>query len=236
MTDFDLGGHDGDLAGISLRPCVGDDEAFLFQVYAASRAEEMAQIGEWTQQQRDEFLRFQFRAQHQHYHEHYPRADYLLILLHHQRVGRLYVDVQPRELRLMDIALLTAYRNRGIGRVLVEDILRQATAEEKFVSLHVEQENPAKRLYERLGFRAVADVSFYKLMHWHPEDPGDRAENEPGHYHCPGDCRCAFTGRQVPGTAKYRSATRNGNGHRRYRFNWNRKRTHREIHRRFTFR
>ena len=176
MTGIDFAGLGADLAGISLRPCISADEAFLFQVYAASRDEEMAQIGGWTKEQRDNFLRFQFEAQHQQYHEHYPGADYLLILLHNQRVGRLYVDAQPGELRLMDIALLTANRNRGIGRVLVEDILHQASAQGKFVSLHVEQENPARRLYERLGFQAVADVSFYKLMHWHPPDPGAGAE------------------------------------------------------------
>ena len=36
------------------------------------------------------------------------------------------------------------------------------------VSLHVEDDNPARRLYDRLGFVEIAEVTFYKLMHWIP--------------------------------------------------------------------
>ena len=33
----------------------------------------------------------------------------------------------------------------------------------------MEDDNPARRLYDRLGFGEVAAVTFYKLMHWVPE-------------------------------------------------------------------
>ncbi len=60
-------------------------------------------------------------------------------------------------------------RGAGIGTKLCRDVQSQAAAQERIVSLHVEDDNPARRLYDRLGFGEVAAVTFYKLMHWVPE-------------------------------------------------------------------
>ena len=70
----------------------------------------------------------------------------------------------------MDIALLTGWRGRGLGRELMEDAMQAARDSGRFVSLHVEQDNPARQLYLRLGFADIRDVSFYRLMHWHPDN------------------------------------------------------------------
>ncbi len=50
---------------------------------------------------------------------------------------------------LVYIAVDSEIRNQGIGRKIVETAVEQAEGD---VALHVEYENPAKRLYERLGF------------------------------------------------------------------------------------
>ncbi len=66
----------------------------------------------------------------------------------------------------MDIALLPEHRGRGIGTRLVQDVLDEARASGRSVSLHVEETNPAKRLYERMGFVDVEDRGVYILMEW----------------------------------------------------------------------
>ena len=50
---------------------------------------------------------------------------------------------------LVYIAVDSAQRGLGIGKRLMEEALRMADGD---VALHVEQNNPAKRLYERIGF------------------------------------------------------------------------------------
>jgi ribosomal protein S18 acetylase RimI-like enzyme len=50
-------------------------------------------------------------------------------------------------------------RGRGIGRRIVEQALAEADGD---VKLHVEYENPAKRLYERLGFSTKYAEMRYK--------------------------------------------------------------------------
>lgn len=50
---------------------------------------------------------------------------------------------------LVYIAVDASYRGKGFGRQIVEESFKHADGN---VKLHVEYENPAKRLYERIGF------------------------------------------------------------------------------------
>lgn len=80
--------------------------------------------------------------------------------------ARLYVDRTDKEILLIDIALLPEHRGAGIGGRLLNDLLSEAAAEHKPVRIHVEHKNPARRLYERLGFRKIEDKGVYYLMEW----------------------------------------------------------------------
>jgi len=108
----------------------------------------------------------QFAAQHDYYHEHYADAAFQLVLCDGQPAGRLYVARWPWEMRIIDIALLPEYRNRGIGGLLIEQLLDEAARTGKRVSIHVERFNPALHLYARLGFRQIAERGLYLLMEW----------------------------------------------------------------------
>jgi ribosomal protein S18 acetylase RimI-like enzyme len=106
----------------------------------------------------------QFDAQHRHYRQHYPGADFLVILRDAQPIGRLYLARLPDEFRVIDIALLPQHRRAGIGTALLRNILNEAAATGKPVRLHVERFNPALRLYQRLGFTMVEEGQIYLLM------------------------------------------------------------------------
>ena len=154
-------------ASITVRPVDAADEAFLYHVYASTREEELAVL-DWDVAQKEAFLRMQFAAQHHHYREHFPDAAFQVILSDDQPAGRLYVDRWPGEIRIIDIALLPQFRNSGIGTSLLQDLLAEAELAGKPVRIHVEGFNPARRLYERLGFATIADAGVYHLMEWSP--------------------------------------------------------------------
>jgi ribosomal protein S18 acetylase RimI-like enzyme len=152
---------------ITLGPITAGDEAFLYQVYASTRQEEMALV-DWDDSQKQAFLHMQFHAQHTFYHAEFPNASYQLILLRGTPVGRLYVDRREHEICILDIALLPEHRRQGIGRGLLEQVLAEADQAGKHVRIHVERFNPALRLYERLGFSRVSDQGVYYLMERSP--------------------------------------------------------------------
>ena len=151
--------------GIGYRPAEDADLPFLFEVYAATRAEELAGTG-WPIELQRVFLGQQFDAQHAHYRTHYPEAEWLVIEQAGRAIGRLYLEEWPSQFRIIDIALLPEARGRGIGGAILEDCLAMAAATGKAASIHVEKTNPAMTLYRRLGFVTAEDKGVYDLMEW----------------------------------------------------------------------
>lgn len=148
---------------LTTRPIQPDDLPFLREVYASTRADELA-LTNWSDPEKQVFLQMQFDAQHRHYQQHYPDADFRIILREAHPIGRLYLARLPHEFRIIDLALLPAHRGAGIGTALLQEILREAAAAGKPVRLHVERLNPALRLYQRLGFTTVEAGQIYLLM------------------------------------------------------------------------
>jgi ribosomal protein S18 acetylase RimI-like enzyme len=70
----------------------------------------------------------------------------------------------PRDIRIMDITLAPAFRGRGIGSGLLRSLISEVEGSRRTVSIHVEINNPARRLYERLGFEYAGEHGVYLLM------------------------------------------------------------------------
>jgi ribosomal protein S18 acetylase RimI-like enzyme len=154
-------------ASLYFRAAGDDDLAFLSELFASTRLDELAQVP-WNDEQKTAFLDAQFRAQHFHYRTHYPNALWLVICRGKEPIGRLYLDRWAREHRIIDIALLPAHRGRGYGGALMQDLIDEAHAAGKGVSIHVEKNNPARRLYERLGFVVAGEQGVYDRLERHP--------------------------------------------------------------------
>jgi ribosomal protein S18 acetylase RimI-like enzyme len=152
-------------AGLSFRRITDADLPFLARVYASTRAEELA-VTPWTDEQKAAFLDMQFRAQHSHYQQYYPEADWLVTMRDGEDIGRLYLERWPSQHCIIDIAFLPEHRGKGLGAALMRDLMDEAAAAGKAVTIHVEKFNPALHLYRRLGFVTEEDKGVYDLMRW----------------------------------------------------------------------
>lgn len=158
--------------GLRLRRAVEDDLPFLAEVYASTRREEIAKLP-WSEDEKETFLRWQFDSQHRHYQEYYPGCEFLVVERDgedgpSEPIGRIYVDRWQDQIRLVDVALLSEHRGRGLGGALLRELLAEGDARGLPVTIHVEYNNPALRLYRRLGFRHVDSNGIYYLMRWEP--------------------------------------------------------------------
>ena len=144
---------------LSLREATPEDEPFLLEVYASTRMEELEGFG-WSDEQKQAFIKMQFLARQRTY----PRADDRIILFEGRPVGRMLVDRSDESILLRDIALLTEFRDVGLGSRLLKDLMNEG----KPIRLHVVASSPAVRFYERLGFRRSGGDNAYLEMQWVP--------------------------------------------------------------------
>ena len=164
--------HNGQ--SLALRPITPADRPFLARLYASTRQDELALL-DWDDAQKESFLEMQFNAQHTFYTEQFRQAQFEIIELEGDPIGRLYLDRRPDEIRLIDIALLPEQRGRGIGSFFMQRVLTEARLARLPVRIHVERLNPALRLYGRLGFRQIDDTGVYYLLEWTPDQGANHA-------------------------------------------------------------
>jgi ribosomal protein S18 acetylase RimI-like enzyme len=155
--------HSSRQPGIVFRPVLDADLPFLADLYASTREAELAPVP-WPDEAKRAFLLDQFNKQHDHYQQHYQGADYWVIERDGEPIGRVYVYRSPGEIRLMDIALLPEQRGRGLGSALLTELLDEADRQAAQITLHVEAENPVKRLYQRLGFVLIEQRGPYDFL------------------------------------------------------------------------
>ncbi len=161
---------------MTMRRATAADEPLLFVLFSAEKVREFAPLG-LPAEQLQPLLEMQFRARQTGYAQTYPAAtDFILCLADGTAVGRHLVERQPDCYRCIDLAVLSAYRNRGIGAWALRQLQQIAALEQAPFRLRVAKSNPALRLYGRLGFiKASADELSYE-MEW--QAPRNEAVSE----------------------------------------------------------
>ena len=148
---------------INLRCVTPEDEELVLRVYSSTRAEELERVP-WSEEQKLVFLQMQSKAQHDHYREVYPQAEYLLIIRGDRPIGRLYKAEKDSEIRVLDLTILPEERNSGIGTYLIRNLIAEGEQLNKAVTIHVESFNRSLVLFQRLGFKKVQENGIYFLM------------------------------------------------------------------------
>ncbi|KVM72117.1 MULTISPECIES: GNAT family N-acetyltransferase [Burkholderia] len=154
-------------AELTAQASSAEDQAFLHEVFVQTRREEFMRTG-WGIERVEAFLHEQSRMQDRYYRQHYRQGRFDVVRLDGEPVGRLYHAWRPEQLgeeaRVIDIALLPAWRGRGIGTRLMQAVTAEADRQGLPVSLQVEVDNPVQALYRRLGFSKIGNSGIYDTM------------------------------------------------------------------------
>jgi ribosomal protein S18 acetylase RimI-like enzyme len=170
MTDQYFRSSSQELGTIQLRDEQSGDEPLLFELYASTREEELALTG-WDNATRQAFLTMQFRAMRQGYRSMFPQGQFSIILVDSSPVGRVVIDHSPQELHVVDIVIRAAHRGRGIGGLVMKDLMAEAAKTGKPVGLQVLKQSRAIAFYQRLGFSRMGATELYDQMEWRPPEP-----------------------------------------------------------------
>ncbi len=151
-----------------MRPATPQDEAFLFLLVAGDRGVQLAPCG-LPGPLLEQLVKMQYRGQQISYTARYPNAGNYILLTHEGApAGRLLLDCQPDRWRIVDIAVLPAHRGKGLGTQAIAHCQSRCRNLQARLELQVNAANPARRLYERLGFRAMEETETSAEMLWLP--------------------------------------------------------------------
>ncbi|WP_034804155.1 GNAT family N-acetyltransferase [Intrasporangium oryzae] len=148
---------------VELRPITPEDRRFLLDLYATTRAAELALVP-WDEATRRAFVTQQFDAQDASWRRQNPDGTFDVVVVDGIRAGRLCVDRRADEVRVVDITLAPEHRGQGVGTRLLTAVIAESEATGKATTIHVERSNPALRLYTRLGFEVVDDLGIYLFL------------------------------------------------------------------------
>ncbi len=156
-----------------VRPALPEDDQFVYLLaYQVMHDQLHAQL--WDPNIRHPLLDLQVRSKRSSYAAVHPHADYAIIMLDDQRVGRMIIDRSGEFYHLVDISILPQHRSAGIGTRLVLALCMEAEMVRKSVRLYVSVTNPrAAELYKRLGFRVIEDQQTDILME---RSPGSQSQ------------------------------------------------------------
>jgi ribosomal protein S18 acetylase RimI-like enzyme len=141
-----------------LRAARDEDFAFLVSLRRSTMKGYVEQTwGRWDDAEQRERYRSLFS----------PSAD-RIIVLDGNDIGCLSVDDSGDHLFVGFIGILPEYQRAGLGTFLMKQIIIEADRRRIPVRLNVLKVNPARALYERLGFCVVGGDEFRHLMEHSP--------------------------------------------------------------------
>jgi ribosomal protein S18 acetylase RimI-like enzyme len=143
---------------LELRRANERDLEFLWRLHNAALREYVEKTWGWDEMwQRSKFV------------EEFDPSVGKIIVVDGTDAGFWRVSDWGTEIHLVSIRLLPEFQNRGIGTTLICDLLEHA---EKSVTLQVLKVNPAKSLYERLGFEVFDENETHHKMIKRPSAAG----------------------------------------------------------------
>jgi len=112
--------------------------------------------------------------QRDYFHRHHDHGSCQIIRVDGTDAGVLAVDIHPDQVFLRTVALLPEFQGRGIGTEVIRQVMDQALRLGVCTRLQVLKVNPARRLYERLGFRVHAETVTHFQMVCEPQAARER--------------------------------------------------------------
>lgn len=150
---------------LTLRPKNESDTDFLISLYETSREEEMQWIIWKNDDERVNFFRQQYNAQHLHFSSNYENLDYDILVYNNEDIGRLVLHRTLENIHCLDIIIVPHYRKMGIGTIVMQRIEEETERKNITATLYFEKTKPyLESIYAKYGFVTIDDIGTHKFM------------------------------------------------------------------------
>src|SRR5262245_54280437 len=139
---------------IELRQATVEDTKFLWDVFHIAMKDYITQTrGEWNEQREES----QFRDQ-------LDLSAAQVIRSKNLEVGFIMAPIKDNARWIHTICIVPEHQNIGIGTEVVRSVIAEAETQSMPLYLSVLKVNPARRLYERLGFVVIEETEHHFRM------------------------------------------------------------------------
>jgi ribosomal protein S18 acetylase RimI-like enzyme len=138
---------------ITFRRITPEDFEFLRRLHEAALKEYVELTWGWNED-----------WQNENFKQLFDPAKGRIVVIDGQDAGFLEVIEKESEIVLSSIRLLPDFQNKGAGTKIIRTVIARAKEGKRPVRLQVLKINPARRLYERLGFRIFEETETHFRM------------------------------------------------------------------------
>ena len=138
---------------IGFRRATERDLDFLYALHVATMKEYVAKTWGWDDAQQEAA-----------YRRNHDPAEIQIITHDGSDIGMISIEEGAEDVFVPHIEISPEYQGRGIGSSILRRIMADAALRQKTVSLRVLRVNPARSLYERLGFKIVEETPTHFSM------------------------------------------------------------------------
>jgi ribosomal protein S18 acetylase RimI-like enzyme len=139
---------------IEMRQTTADDVDLFWRIFRASMKGYISQArGEWNEEREEAQFRYQLDL-----------AASRIIRAKNLEVGFIMAPTRDGALWIHTICIDPEHQNKGIGTEVMRSVVGEAKERTMALYLSVLKVNPARRLYERLGFRVVEETRHHFRM------------------------------------------------------------------------
>jgi ribosomal protein S18 acetylase RimI-like enzyme len=163
-----LDGWGWDRMNVSLRPATENDYDFLWWLHGATMRTYVAAIWGWDE-----------AVQRSYFQDRFDPARLEIIEIAGEARGYISVERHREFIFLGAIEVSPEVQSQGIGTRLIRDLQDEAERQGIPLRLQVLQGNPARHLYERLGFAATEETETHIMMNWLPQTIAANDKGEP---------------------------------------------------------
>jgi ribosomal protein S18 acetylase RimI-like enzyme len=138
---------------IAFRSALENDYDFLYALHVATMKEYVNKTWGWDETFQEDIFRKKFIP-----------SQIQIITLAGNDIGMISLEERNEDLFLHVIEILPRHQRQGFGTTIIQKIIDDAARQRKEVRLQVLKVNPAKQLYDRLGFAVVEETSTHYIM------------------------------------------------------------------------
>lgn len=149
---------------VSIVPANKENQDFLKKIFFESRFDLIAipdlELQSFIMQQQYQIEESQLSCC-------FPNFEKNLIKMDEEFVGRIYLNRNTYEYRILELGFLESYRRKGLGKAVLTLVKERALKENKAVTLQVAWFNQgAKCFYEKMGFKTLSTQAVFCEMVW----------------------------------------------------------------------